>query len=130
MSAAQARVQVARRNLEQAVVDRNKQAGVLHDSALSAYRRAVQYGELLRDSDSLRRATYLQWASLGRRSLFDLMSAENGHNSLQLDYVNAMFEGFAATAQLRHVGGGLLPWLAPDLSPDLSPNLSLLPVKP
>ena len=122
VSAAQARAQVARRNLEQAIVDRNKQAVVLHETALNAYRRAVQYGELLRDSDSLRRATYVQWASLGRRSLFDLMSAENGHNSLHLDYVNAMFEGYAATAQLRHVGGGLLPWLAPDLSP--------LPIKP
>ena len=122
ISAAEARAQVAKRNLEQAVVDRNKQAGVLHDTALSAYRRAVQYGELLRDSDGLRRATYVQWAQLGRRSLFDLMSAENGHNSLHLDYVNAMFDGFSATAQLRHVGGGLLPWLAPELPP--------LPIRP
>jgi adhesin transport system outer membrane protein len=117
LNAAQARAEAARRNLDQAVVDRNKQAGVLHDTALSAYRRATQYGELLRDSDSLRRATYVQWASLGRRSLFDLMSAENGHNSLHLDYVNAMFDGYSATAQLRHVGGGLLPWLAPELPP-------------
>ncbi len=117
ISAAEARAQVAKRNLEQAVVERNKQAGVLHDSALSAYRRAVQYSELLRDSDGLRRATYVQWAQLGRRSLFDLMSAENGHNSLHLDYVNAMFDGFSASAQLRHVGGGLLPWLAPELPP-------------
>ena len=115
VSAAQARAQLARRNLEQAVMDRNKQAGVLHDSALSAYRRALEYGELLRDSDSLRRATYVQWASLGRRSLFDLMSAENSHNGLHLDYVNAMFEGYVATAQLHHVGGGLVPWLAPEL---------------
>lgn len=117
ISAAEARAQAARRNLEQAVVERNKQAGVLHDTALSAYKRAVQYSELLRDSDGLRRATYLQWAQLGRRSLFDLMSAENGHNSLHLDYVNSMFDGFSATAQLRHVGGGLLPWLAPELLP-------------
>ena len=117
IGAAEARAQAARRNLEQAVVERNKQAGVLHDTAQSAYKRAVQYSELLRDSDGLRRATYVQWAMLGRRSLFDLMSAENGHNSLHLEYVNAMFDGFAASAQLRHVGGGLLPWLAPELPP-------------
>jgi outer membrane protein, adhesin transport system len=121
VSAAQARAQAARRTLDQALVDRNKQAGVLHDTALSAYKRADQFNDLLRDSDGLRRATYLQWAQLGRRSLFDLMSAENSHNSLNLDYVNALFDGFAATAQLRHVGGGLLPWLAPDLTPPTSP---------
>jgi len=122
VNAAQARAQALRRTLDQAIVDRNQQAGVLHDTALSAYRRAVQYSGLLRDSDSLRRATYVQWASLGRRTLFDLMSAENAHNSLHLDYVNAMFEGFSATAQLRHVGGGLLTWLAPDL-----PAMSIRP---
>jgi adhesin transport system outer membrane protein len=115
VNAANARAQAVLRTLDQAVADRNQKAGVLHDTALSAYRRASQYSDLLRDSDSLRRATYVQWSSLGRRSLFDLMSAENAHNSLHLDYVNAMFEGFSATAQLRHVGGGLLSWVAPDL---------------
>lgn len=114
-SAARERAEAARRNWEQALNDHAKQASVYHDAANSAFQRARRYNDLLRDSDALRNATYVQWARLGRRSLFDLISAESEHYQLRLSYVNALHDGFSASAQLRTAGEGLLPWLAPDL---------------
>jgi len=115
--AARERAKAARRNWEQGVKERNNLAVVLRDTASSAFDRATRFSAVMRDSNSLRNATYVQWASLGRRSLFDLMAAEGDLNQLQLAYVNAMFEGYSAAVQLRNLSAGLLPWLAPDLSP-------------
>jgi adhesin transport system outer membrane protein len=114
-NAAQERATAARRNWEQALNDRTRQAGIYHDAAHSAYQRARRYSDLLRDSDALRNATYEQWIKLGRRSLFDLISAESEHYQVRLSYVNALHDGYTASAQLRHIGEGLLPWVAPDL---------------
>ncbi|MEY4908541.1 MAG: hypothetical protein RL260_2259 [Pseudomonadota bacterium] len=114
-NAAQERAEAARNAWEQALQERSKQAAVHHDAARSAYQRASHYAELLRDSDTLRNATYTQWIKLGRRSLFDVISAESEHYQMRLSYVNALHEGYSASAQLRNTGEGLLPWLAPEL---------------
>lgn len=115
-SAARERADAARRSLESTVNERVKQASTLYDAARSAYLRARHYAAVLQDSDTLRNATYEQWAKLGRRSLFDLISAETEHYQLRLAYVNALHDGFASAAQLRNAGSGLLPWVAPDLA--------------
>lgn len=114
--AARERAESARRALDAALRERLKQAGTLHDAAGSAFQRARSYGDVLRDSDRLRNATYEQWAKLGRRSLFDLISAENDYSQLRLAHVNALYDGLSASAQLRNAGTGLLPWLAADLA--------------
>lgn len=114
--AATERALAARRDYEALLNERVKQAGVYHEAATNAFLRARQYAEVLQDSDQVRNATYEQWARLGRRSLFDLMSAESEHYQLRVAYVNALHDGFAATSQLRAVGAGLLPWIAPELT--------------
>jgi adhesin transport system outer membrane protein len=114
-SAAVERAQAARRQEEAQVQERIRQVGTLHDTARSAYARAVHVTEVLKDSDQVRNATYEQWAKLGRRSLFDLMSAETEHYQLRIAHVNALHDGYAAVAQLRSAGAGLLPWIAPEL---------------
>jgi adhesin transport system outer membrane protein len=48
---------------------------------------------------------------LGKRSLFDLMSAESDHFNLRVAYVNALHDGVIASAQLRSLGSGLVTWL-------------------
>jgi adhesin transport system outer membrane protein len=115
-SAARERAEAARRALEAATNERVKQASTFHDAARSAYLRARHYAGVLQDSDTLRNATFEQWSKLGRRSLFDLISAEGEHYQLRVAYVNALHDGFSAAAQLRNTGGGLLPWVAPDLA--------------
>ncbi len=109
--AAVERAEVARRQHEAAVEERIRQAAQWHDAATSAQTRAARVAELLRDSDQLREATYEQWARMGRRSLFDLISAETDYYQLRLAQVNAQHDAYAAVVQLRGLGAGVLPWL-------------------
>lgn len=115
-NAAQERAYAARRDYEAMLNDRVRLAREYHEAATNAFARARLYADVLKDSDQVRNATYEQWARLGRRSLFDLMSAESEHYNLRIAYLNALHDGFAASAQLRSLGQGLLPWMAPDLS--------------
>lgn len=115
-SAARERARAATAAWEHALAERGREAAGHHQSAERAYRRAAQFGNLMQDSEALRKATYVQWASLGRRSLFDLMSAERQYLDINLSYINAMYDGFSSVAHLRNLGGGLVPWLAPDLA--------------
>ena len=116
-NAAAERALAARRQQDALVDDRARSAAALHDTVLSARQRAAQIVDVLRESEQVRAATYEQWARLGRRSLFDLMAAESDHVQLRLAEVNAQHDAWAAVAQLRSVGAGLLPWLVPELAP-------------
>lgn len=111
--AAEERALASRRALDAALAERRKQVATLHDMARSALQRAGRYSDILEDSDRLRDATYTQWARLGRRSLFDLISAESEHHQLRLAQVNAHYDGLGSSVQLRALGTGLLPWLMP-----------------
>lgn len=91
------------------------QANVLFDAAQTSYVRAKRYADVIRDSDRLRNFTFEQWAQLGRRSLFDLMSTEAEHYQLRVAYINALQDGYLASAQLRSLGAGLVTWLVPDM---------------
>ena len=93
--------------------ERIRQAAQWHDAATSAQTRAARVAELLRDSDQLREATYEQWARMGRRSLFDLISAENDHAQLQIARAQAEHEHLMALLQMQAAGAGLRAWLAP-----------------
>jgi adhesin transport system outer membrane protein len=114
-NAAQERAYAARRDYDALLTDRTRLAREYHEAATNAFVQARLYAEVLKDSDQVRNATYEQWARLGRRSLFDLMSAESEHYNLRIAYLNALHDGFVATAQLRSLGQGLVPWMAPDL---------------
>lgn len=62
----------------------------MHDAAGNALgHRARRITELLRASQQLRSATLLQWQQLGRRSLFDVMSAEADYYALRVAHVTA-----------------------------------------
>jgi len=109
--AALRRAQATREQLEGVLATRRAQAAELHDAATTAFERADQYALILRDSEQVRRATIQQWAQLGRRSLFDVMSAESEHFNLQVAQVNALYDGLLSTLQLQALGPGLPRWL-------------------
>jgi len=115
-NAAAERALAARRQEDALVEERVRTATTLHDTARSARTRAVQIVDVLKESEQVRSATYEQWARLGRRSLFDLMSAESEHVQLRLAEVNAQHDAWSAVAQLRSAGAGLWPWLAEAVS--------------
>ncbi|MFO1277924.1 MAG: TolC family protein [Sphaerotilus natans] len=117
VQAAVERAEAARRQREARLEDRTRQLLTLHEAAQAAQARIGRFDALLADSEQLRRATFEQWARLGRRSLFDLISAETEHYQLLQGRVQAEHELLAALLQLRALGSGLLPWLAPELVP-------------
>jgi hypothetical protein len=43
------------------------------------------------------------------------MSSEAAHYQQRISYINALHDGFSASAQARAAGAGLLPWIAPEL---------------
>lgn len=105
--AAERRAQAARRQYEEYLNGRVSRVSELHEAVTSSFDRARRYVEVLRDSERVRQATFQQWAQLGRRSLFDVMSAEGDHFNLRVAYVNALYDGYLANAQMRSMGGGL-----------------------
>ena len=113
VQAAIERVTAARMQREARLEERSRQLQVLHDAAQAALLRQQQIGQLLEQSDLLRRATREQWARLGRRSLFDLISAENDHAQLQIARAQAEHEHLMALLQMQAAGAGLRAWLAP-----------------
>ena len=117
MSAALKRADAAREREAELIASRQSKAVEVHDSATSAFARAKSYAMVLRDSDRVRDNTFRQWSELGRRSLFDVMSAESDHYNLRIAYVNALHDGYEANAQLRSLGAGLAAWLDPQQAP-------------
>jgi adhesin transport system outer membrane protein len=76
----------------------------VHDAAGNALDRARRITELLRASQQLRSATLLQWQQLGRRSLFDVMSAEADYYALRVAHVNALYDAQQAVALMGSMG--------------------------
>jgi adhesin transport system outer membrane protein len=111
--AASKRAEAARESLAELVNNKYAQTAQVHDIATSAFDRARRYVDVLRDSERVRMFTFQQWSQLGRRSLFDVMSAESDHFNLRIAYVNALYDGYEATAQMRSLGSGLMAWLLP-----------------
>jgi adhesin transport system outer membrane protein len=110
--AALKRAESARQTLGQVVLDRQTKASLTHEAALSAMERARRYVDILRDSEKVRSATFQQWSQLGRRSLFDVMSAEGDHFAQRVGYVNALMDSAQSNASLRSLGIGLVNWMA------------------
>lgn len=109
-SAAAKRATAARRSYEEYLRTRIAKVSELIDVANSSFERAKRYVDVLRDSESVRNATFQQWSQLGRRSLFDVMSSEGDHFNLRVAYVNALYDGYDANTQIRSMGSGLGTW--------------------
>lgn len=107
------RAQATRLQLQDLLETRFARTSEVWDIATSAFDRAKRYVDVLRDSERVRNFTFQQWSQIGKRSLFDVMSAESDHFNLRIAYVNALYDGYEASAQLRSMGSGLSAWLLP-----------------
>jgi len=96
---------------------RVSRVGELHEAASASFDRARRLVDVLRESERVRQATFQQWAQLGRRSLFDVISAESDHFNLRVAYVNALYDGYLANTQMRSLGGGMLNWMDAGIRP-------------
>lgn len=108
------RAEAARQQLADLLSGKFARTSEMYDTASAAFDRARRYVDVLRDSERVRNFTFQQWSQLGRRSLFDVMSSESDHFNLRIAYVNALHDGYLASAQLRSLGSGLTAWLTPE----------------
>jgi adhesin transport system outer membrane protein len=109
--AARKRAQAAILQREEALDARRFRVREMHEQTLSTFDRAARVGAVLRESEQVRNFTLQQWQQLGRRSLFDVMSAELEHYNLRVAYVNALHDGQQMNAQLLSLGRGVSEWL-------------------
>ena len=111
ITSAQKRAEAARLQRADALEARKSRIAEVHEQAAASFDRARQVSGVLRNSDRVRNFTLQQWQQLGRRSLFDVMSAEGEHYNLRVAYVNALHDGQQAAALLRSLGLGISAWL-------------------
>jgi len=94
----------------QTELDLNARIRISHQNATSQLARADEYAQLLQLSDRVRRDFYEQWSQLGRRSLFELLSAESEHHSLRLAWINAVHDSLASQMRMRGEAGSFSEW--------------------
>jgi outer membrane protein TolC len=111
MQAARKRAEAAVLQRAEALESRRQRIVDTHEQASFAFDRLRRVGLVLRDSDRLRNFTLQQWQQMGRRSLFDVISAESEHYNLRVQYVNALHDGQQMNATLISLGSGLGPFL-------------------
>lgn len=76
-----------------------------YKAAVSNLRRAEEYVGLLEINNKVREDFFLQWAALGRRSLFELLAIEAEQYSLQLGYFTALYDGLSGIAYVSSQAG-------------------------
>lgn len=93
-SAATERIETTRYQLSSDLRERAK-------FAAANIRRAADFVDLLEINDRVRQDFFLQWATLGRRSLFELLAIEAEQLTLQSGYFTSLFDGMIGVATVR-----------------------------
>ena len=94
----------------QVMTDRQASLRALYGVVRGQLSRAQDYADLLTESDQVRKGFFDQWRELGRRSLFELLAAENEHFSLQGAYLDTLFDALAGLTRLRVDAGYFPDW--------------------
>jgi hypothetical protein len=78
-----------------------------HSQAVRNLARAEEYVSLLEINKKVRDDFFVQWVSLGRRSLFELLAIEAEQFSLDTGYFTTLYDGMIGVAFLRTTAGEL-----------------------
>lgn len=81
-----------------------------HD-ARTLLERSELYRDLSVESGRIREDFFQQWHHLGRRTLLDVLSAENEHYNNQVSEINNRFDGYQAILRQYAGAGTLARWL-------------------
>jgi outer membrane protein, adhesin transport system len=109
--AALARAEAGRQLEEQQRLDLEYQIRGAEHNARVLFERADSYRALTDETEQVRRAFFQQWYHLGKRSLLDVLSAENEYHSNQINEVTSRFDGYRAVFDGHLSAGDLLIWL-------------------
>ena len=72
-------------------------------------RRVDEFTSLIEINDRVRKDFFVQWYSLGRRSLFELLAIEQEQYNLQRGYFTSLFDAMINIANIEGNAGLLLP---------------------
>ncbi|WP_249490349.1 TolC family protein [Pseudomonas sp. HS6] len=81
------------------------------NDARTQLERAELYRNLSVESDRIREAFYLQWHHLGKRTLLDVLTAENDHYGNQVSEITNRFDGYQSILRQYASAGTLMQWL-------------------
>ncbi|KTC63564.1 hypothetical protein AO262_24345 [Pseudomonas fluorescens ABAC62] len=81
------------------------------NDARTQLERAELYRNLSVESDRIREAFYLQWHHLGKRTLLDVLTAENDHYGNQVSEITNRFDGYQSILRQYTSAGALMQWL-------------------
>lgn len=80
-------------------------------------RRISELTGLVTGTDQVRKDYYDQWREFGRRSLLDVLTAENEHLNTNLSLASSEVDRVIALARMRYEAGSLKEWLVGDVGP-------------
>jgi len=108
LTAALRRAQATELQRDDAVDAKRYRLRQMFESANSALDREHRIIDILRNSERVRAFTLEQWRELGRRSLFDVMSAESDYYSMRVAQVNTLFDAEQVVAMMWSQGRGVM----------------------
>jgi adhesin transport system outer membrane protein len=114
-NAAQQQYEVSYRDLEYQI---NNQVQIRDSSFL----RADDYDRLSTETDRVRQMFYDQWYHLGKRTLLDVLTAENDHFNNQLSAINNRYDGYISNINVIASASMLLAWVGINADAAIDPN--------
>lgn len=99
-SAASARSGAALEQYEKAYEDLRQEINRLVQSRTVAVQLAQEYQRLAVETDQVRKMFYDQWYNLGKRTLLDVLVAENDHFNSQLQAINNTYDSVLADVSI------------------------------
>ena len=109
--AAVQRAQATQMQFETAVLELKYKIRSMIQTRDSSFERAQEFRGLSADTDRVRTMFYEQWYYLGKRSLLDVLTAENDHFNNQISAINSQYDGYTANIGIMSESAMLLNWL-------------------
>lgn len=125
--AAVARADASQEKKRQALLDLEYRVRAAYQDAATLQNRALAYRALVSETAEVRRVFFEQWYHLGRRSLLDVLNAENDHYTNQVNETISEFDGYLAVLREYANAGMLLEWLR--AGADISSEINVRPLQ-
>lgn len=109
--AALERARASEQKIEQARLDLEYALRAADEDARALLKRADLYGDLVGETDRVRKAFFDQWYHLGKRSLLDVLQAENDHYGNRVNEITTRFDGYQAVFRELSSAGELIRWM-------------------
>jgi adhesin transport system outer membrane protein len=112
--AALARADAAQDKYDQSLVDIEYKLNSAWKNYLNQHDRIESLSILSVNTEQVRNDYYMQWETLGKRSLLEVLTAESEHVSTMTSLVTSEFDEQLALVRLRFESGTLAVWLLGD----------------